>query len=144
MANYKDFIGNEIQIGSFCAYPGAGNVKAEYGTILYKIIGFDDAKGKIKAVRLHAEYGQNIGGEIKFHPSFLKNAIMSPSENMLVRFANGTIENFNKLAVVNVSQNIQDIFNKVLEGDETVFELISAKKLGNWIHGSTNSPNPFV
>ena len=144
MSIFKDFIGNEIQIGSFCAYPGAGNAKAEYGTILYKIIGFDKDKKKVKAVRLHAEYGQHIGGEIKYHPSFLKNAIMSPSENMLVRFANGTIENFNKLAVVNVSQNIQDIFNKVLEGDETVFELISAKKLGNWIHGSTNSPNPFV
>jgi hypothetical protein len=144
MGNFKDFIGNEIKIGSFCAYPGAGNVKAEYGTILYKITGFDEAKNKIKAVRLHAEYGQNVGGEMQFHPSFLKNAIMSPSENMLVRFAIGTIENFNKLAVVNVPQNIQDIFNKVLEGDKTVFDLISAKNLGYWIHGSTHSPNPFV
>jgi hypothetical protein len=140
---FKDFIGQEIKIGDYVAYPGAGNVKAEYGLILYKITDKDLAKKKLKAVRLHAEYGQMIQDELRYHSSFLKNAIHSPEERMLVRFANSTIENTNKLVVVNCSDLIKQVFDKVLAGDSTVFELLSAKQIGNWIHGSTHSTNPF-
>ena len=140
---FKDFIGQEINVGDYVAYPGAGNVKAEYGLILYKIIGKDLVKQKLKAVRLHAEYGQMIEGTLRFHPSFEKNAIHSPSEGMLVRFANSTIENTNKLVVINCSDLIKQVFDKVLAGDNTVFELLTAKQIGHWIHGSTHATNPF-
>ena len=54
-----------------------------------------------------------------------------------------TIENTNKLAVVQPSQRIKDIFEKILNSDKTIFDVITAKELGNWIHGSMNSTNPF-
>ena len=140
---FTDFIGQEINVGNFVAYPGAGNVKAEYGMILYLITGKDLEKQKLKAVRLHAEYGQMFEGALRFHKSFEKNAIHSPEEGMLVRYAAATLENTNKLVVVEPSQKIKDIFAKILNSDKSVFEIITAKQLGNWIHGSMNSTNPF-
>jgi hypothetical protein len=140
---FTDFIGQEINVGDFVAYPGAGNTKAEYGMILYLITGKDLDKQKLKAVRLHAEYGQMFEGALRFHKSFEKNAIHSPSEGMLVRYAASTIENTNKLVVVQPSQRIKFIFKKILNSDKTIFDEITAKELGNWIHGSMNSTNPF-
>lgn len=155
---FFDFIGNELTEGCFCAYPGAGNVKAEYGTILYKVIGFDREKRKVKAVRLFADYAQGQMYDT-FHPSHTKNAIIGKvmipdhyKENggkdiegkLAVRFHNSTIENTNKLAIVHPSEKVQRIFNKVLESDESVFEEMSPVEFSIWIHGGNSGPNPFT
>jgi hypothetical protein len=154
---FKDFIGNEITEGCFIAYPGAGNVKAEYGMILYKVVGFDHVKGKVKAVRLFADYAQGPMYDI-FHPSHTKNAIIeivmipdhyyrnggNPIEGLLaVRYHISSLENTNKLAIVNPSEKVQRIFNKVLNLDPTIFEEVSPVEISNWILGSIHQPNPF-
>ena len=154
---FYDFIGNELTVGCFCAYPGAGNVKAEYGTILYKVTGFDEAKGKVKAIRLHADYAQGQMYDT-FHPSHTKNGIigtvMIPDHykrnegndiegKMCVRYINSTIENTNKLAVVQPNEKVQRIFNKVIDGDASVFEEMTPQEFSIWIHGGNSGPNPF-
>jgi len=154
---FKDFIGNKITEGCFVAYPGAGNVKAEYGMILYKVVGFDHVKGKVKAVRLFADYAQ---GEMydKFPTLHTKNAIIgtvmipdryhrnggNPIEGRLaVRYHSSSLENTNKLAIVNPSERVQQIFNRVLELDPTVFEEFSPENFSHWIHGG-NVQNAFA
>ena len=141
---YKDFIGNPISEGDFCAYPGGGNAKAEYGLILYKVTGFDDTKKKIKVVRFHVDYAQGIVG---FHPSHLKNAIVQKTNpnypfsdefdgKIAVRWVASTLENFNKLVVVKPSSKIQMIFDAVIKGDPNFQEVISIQEIGKWILGS--------
>jgi hypothetical protein len=154
---FKDFIGNEITEGCFVAYPGAGNVKAEYGMILYKVVGFDTAKGKVKAIRLFADYAQGQMYDT-FHPSHTKNAIIGTvmrtdqynrnggepiKGKCAVRYHVSTIENTNKLAVVNPSERVQRIFNKVIALDPTVFEEFSPVNFSHWIHGG-NVENAFT
>lgn len=155
---FYDFIGTELTEGCFCAYPGAGNVKAEYGTILYKVVGFDHVKGKVKAVRLFADYAQGQMYDT-FHPSHIKNAIIGKvmipdyykrndgneiEAKMAVRFNVSTIENTNKLAVVQPSEKVQRIFNKVLQLDESVFDEMTPKEFSIWTHGGISGPNPFI
>jgi hypothetical protein len=157
MTEFKDFIGNPITEGCFCAYPGAGNVKAEYGMILYKIVGFDYVKKKVKAVRLFADYAQGQMYDT-FHPSHTKNAIIGtvmipdhykrnegkPIEGRLaVRYHISSLENTNKLAVVHPNERVQRIFNRVLELDSTVFEEFSPVEFSHWIHGG-NVQNSFA
>lgn len=36
----RDFLGREIKVGDFVAYPGSGNIKAEYGLLLMRVTGF--------------------------------------------------------------------------------------------------------
>lgn len=151
---FYDFIGNELTEGCFCAYPGAGNVKAEYGMILYKVIGFDHEKKKVKAVRLFANYAQGPMYDM-FHPSHTKNAIigkvMIPDHYMrnggneiegrlAVRYHMSSLESTNKLAIVKPSEKVQRIFNRVLELDSTVFEEFSPVDFSMWIHGGGNNP----
>ena len=155
---FYDFIGNELTEGCFCAYPGAENTKAEYGTILYKVIGFDQEKRKVKAIRLFADYAQGSMYDT-FHPSHTKNAIigkvMIPDHykrndgndiegRLAVRFHLSTIENTNKLAVVNPNERVQSIFNKVIDQDETVFNEMTPHEFSIWIHGGNAGPNPFI
>jgi hypothetical protein len=153
---FYDFIGNEITEGCFCSYPGAGNAKAEYGNILYKVVGFDHVKGKVKAVRLFADYAQGQMYDT-FHPSHTKNAIIGSvmipdyygrnggkdiESKLAVRYHISSLENTNKLAIVNPSEKVQRVFNKVLEFDLSVFDEMSPKDFSEWIHGG--GKNPFI
>jgi len=154
---FKDFIGNELQIGSFCAYPGAGNTKAEYGMILYKVLGFDEAKKKVKVARIDTHMAQGALYD-SFHPSHLKNAMESTTSvpdfynrnggnditaKIAVQVINSSIENTNKLAVVDPSERVKVVFNMILEGDSSVFDIVTAREIMYWIHGSTHTQNPF-
>jgi hypothetical protein len=133
-------------------------VKCEYGLILYKVIGFDEVKKKVKMVRLNVEYGQGPMRDL-FPPLHTKNAIFSTMEvpdhymknegkpitaKITARWSNSTIENTNKLAVVKPSSFVKMVFDAIVEGDERVLEAISLEEIGSWIHGGDVTRNPFV
>lgn len=154
---FKDFIGNPLNVGDYCAYPGAGNTKAEYGLILYKITGFDEAKRKVKAIRLSVDYAQGAMYDT-FHPLHLKNAIVSTVElpdhysrnggktitgKIAVRWISSSLENTNKLVLVKPNSFVRMVFDAVTEGDEKVLEAITVAEIGSWILGSTHVQNPF-
>jgi hypothetical protein len=149
---FKDFIGNEVKTGDFFAYPGAGNAKAEYGMILYKITGFDEVKKKIKAVRLYVDYAYGADRRT-FHPLHEKNAIIGEVDipdhystnggepikgRIAVRWSASAIENTNKIALVHPPQFIQDFFNQILEGKNDFQNFVSIQEIGYWILGSTH------
>jgi len=109
---YKDFIGQEIVKGSYVAYPGAGNAKAEYGLILYRVVGFDDVKKKVKAQRLDVVAAHEAAdGTYTWHPSFLKRRhVIDPTpyrasyttrgHKWMITMIESTLENTNKLVVI--------------------------------------------
>jgi hypothetical protein len=153
---YKDFIGQEITEGCYVAYPGAGNAKAEYGLILYRVVGFDDAKKKIKAQRLDAvaNYAQS-NGTFTSHPSFLKRrhiidktpirlTYTTASYQWMVTMIESTLENTNKLVVVNPPQIIKDLFDAVYNQDDTILGKITGEQVSRWILASLSGTNPFI
>jgi hypothetical protein len=148
---FKDFIGNEVKTGDFFAYPGAGNAKAEYGMILYKVIGFDEVKKKIKAVRLYVDYAQGpdrrqfhsseknaIIGEVDIQDHYKTNGGEPIKGRIAVRWSASAIENTNKIALVHPPQFIQEFFNQILEGKSDFQSFVTIQEIGNWILGSTN------
>lgn len=157
MKKFYDFVGNEITLGSYVAYPSGGNVKAEYGMILYKISGFDFEKGKLKARRIHVNMGQGKDYS-NFPPLFLRNAMLVDGKRedhfrtgyfidvkYSIRWSESTIENVSKMAVVNLPEKTKTIFEKVLSLDKSVFSEVSVDDLSAWLLGSLHSKNlnPF-
>ena len=106
-----DFIGNEIKIGSFVAYPGAGNVQAEYGLLLMRVLGFN-AKS-ITVERLDPKYTNLPDGSHKTE---------------IIR-KKSYIKNRNKLVVVKVDDYLKHLF----ENPE-----INIDGVASWIHGNEN------
>lgn len=145
----KDFMGQNIKPGSFIAYPGAGNVKGEYGLILYRVNEVDKEKDSIKVSRLDVNWAQGAGPvSTRQYPSaFLKRPHMFDDSRkgfeLMVSVINSTIKNLNTAVVVNPSDKIQTIFNKCIALDHTVFELISIDEISQWICGSMHTTNPF-
>jgi hypothetical protein len=134
----KDFIGNELKQGDFVAYPGAGNAKAEYGHILYKVL--ESKEDSVKAVRLHCSWSQSKDS-LDAHPkTWLKNKCLS-QRNVLIHRMDSTITNTNKLVKVNPSEEVSSLFDRVLDKDETLCEEINLEDIGYWIHGG--DANPF-
>jgi hypothetical protein len=149
---FTDFIGNEILPGSYVAYPGAGNVKGEYGLILYRVDSLDPIKRKVKATRLHIHYSGGQNG-VTFHESHERNAMFTTSsikhygctENcrISVQRKTSTIENTNKLVVVDPSNRVKRIFEKCVNLDSSIFSEITGDELSWWIHGGQTENNPF-
>lgn len=155
-----DFIGNEITVGGYIAIPGGGNGTNEYGNLLAKVTRISDS-GNVIIKRLHVDYDQGTHQSRKFHPSHLKNAIVGNitlrgyysltrhyvneeyEAKVAVRFQSGTIKNTNRTVVVQPTERIQTIFEKVLNSDSTVFDEFSPLQFVNWIHGSYPENNPF-
>jgi hypothetical protein len=142
---FVDFIGNEIFPDSYVAYPGAGNAKAEYGLILYRVDSLDPIKCKVKATRLHVHYSGGQDG-MTFHESHLRESMVTHYNNdrrISVQKKTSSIENTNKLVVVDPSDRVKSIFEKCINLDESVFSEISGEDLSWWIHAANPQLNPF-
>lgn len=159
----KDFIGNPISVGTYIAIPGAGNKTSEYGMLLAKVVSVNEEKKTIGIRRIRVDYAQSPDGNSRgvFHPSHLKNAIISSVKKMrpvrcegkwvqkevvieaAVRWISGTMTNLNRCVVVDPQEEIKVIFEKILNQDITVFDLIDAHIIANWILGSGAAYNPF-
>jgi len=101
----KDFIGQELKVGSYVAMGGSGNSSAEYGMILFRIT--DIARGKIKAERLKVRY-----------PTFkLSEAVVSKS--------NVTLTKPGRLVKVSPQPAVKKVFKNFDE---------YTKVIGPWIH----------
>ena len=108
----KDFLGNEIKVGDYVAAGGAGNTKAEYGMILYRV---EAAGEKLKLVRLTAHY-----------PTF-------KDTETEIKASKASASNLNKYVVVAVPDHVRDLFDRGVAGTLTQAE---KNLLGRWIHGA--------
>lgn len=143
-----DFLGNVLVKGTYCAYPGRGNVDAEYGMILMKIIDIIPEKKKLKVVRVKLHFGQSE--QNIFHPSHLKNAIISSYSDdyqVALQVVSSFIENTNRLVRVNPNKKVIDFFEKALALDKSCFEILTPEQIKFWLLGSTytlENKNPFA
>ena len=131
-----DFLGTEIKSGMYCAYPGKGNVNAEYGMILYKIIEVNESTNKIKAGRLYVEYGHGSNRD-KFSPAFSNDAVFHRMENytIAIKYKVSTISSPYKFVVVYPDERIKAMIEAICSVNESVFNLVPAEDIAKWIHG---------
>lgn len=106
----KDFIGVNITPGSWLAGGAAGNVKAEYGMILFRVDAITD--DKLKLTRLHVSYPDQQRPEI------------TPTKV--------TATNSNKYVVVYPPQQVLDLFDRVCQGTATPLDMA---RVGSWVQG---------
>lgn len=131
-----DFLGTIIKSGMYCAYPGKGNVNAEYGMILYKIIDVDESANKIKAGRLYVEYGHGSNRD-KFSPAFSNDAVFHRMENytIAIKYKISTISSPYKFVVVDPNEKIKAVIEAISSMNNLVFNMSSAEDIAKWIHG---------
>jgi len=130
----KDFLGREIVEGSYAAYPGAGNKKAEYGMILYRI---DKIQGeKIKARRIEI-FHQSANLPPHYPDCFTDGKVLTSKYRddykLWIRVIKSTLSHPLKLVVVD---QVPLAARLILDGDPTAFDHLSAEHFAGWIHGS--------
>lgn len=107
----QDFIGQTIEAGGWVAATGGGNVKTEYGSILYRVL--DVAPGKLKLQRLRANF-----------PDY---------KNCVADAVTTSASNPRKYIVVHPQPAVVALFNAVVQGTATRAE---HERVGLWIHGT--------
>jgi len=115
---HLDFLGNQLSVGDFIAYPGSGNGRAEYGLILHKITVLKtDGVGErsIQTERLTVRYPDH------------KTPVISRGKS--------TIKSLTKVVLVKPSAAVQTIFNNGENYPEIVAGWIHGTKLINWEDG---------
>lgn len=142
---FTDFIGKEIQIGSFVAYPGGGNTGAEYGQILYRVVDVNEAKEKIKAERIIIYYSHTtpeampkdfLNGKAMTLPHTKTDGDTMYVKYIAIRTKASWISKLNRLVVVEPKEKIIEIFNKISNLDESFTDLIEPIEVSKWLHGS--------
>lgn len=106
----QDFIGQEIKVGGWVAATGGGNVKCEYGSILYRVLDVGD--GKLKLQRLRANYPD--------HKTCTADTVTT------------TVSAINKYIVVHPKPAVVALFEAVVNGTATREE---HERVVRWIHG---------
>lgn len=112
----QDFLGQEINVGDFVAFPGKGNVAAEYGLLILKITKFE--KGKVFGLRFDTIYNKPENGG---YVNILKKT---------------NITNHNKLVKVNPPQFIIDAFNRIFHSEGMSERHNIQPELSQWTHGN--------
>lgn len=133
----KDFIGQEIAEGCYVAYPGAGNKKAEYGMILYKV---DQIVGdKLKARRITIFY-QSATIEVTDGSITDQKIYTSPHRDpyrIWIKVQKSTLSSPLKTVVVD---KVPIAAQLILEGHPQAFDIHSAEEFAGWVHGSGHIP----
>lgn len=111
----KDFLGQDLKIGDYIVLQGAGNRSAEYGLLLYQIIGFGDRT--VQAERLSVSY-------IWYNPDGNRRK----TAKVVVEKKKGILKKRSKLVKVNPPQGMIKVFQNPQEYAELV---------GKWVHGQT-------
>ncbi len=83
-----DFIGQTINVGDFIAYPGAGNVKAEYGMLVGRVLKY--IGDKISVERLDVNY-------VGFKVVIVRKKI--------------TLSNLNKCSVIHLPDRVKQVWD---------------------------------
>jgi hypothetical protein len=138
---FRDFIGNELHVGDFFAYPGLGNRSGEYGMILHKITGFTnknnlghtDSINRIEAVRLRIGWSSDDS-------EVIPDNVLKKDGILIFKGKPSYISSTNKTVKINPPEKVQTVFNKILDVDASVFDIISAQQIANWIHGGVYGP----
>lgn len=110
----KDFLGRDIQVDDFIAYPAGGNRATEYGMIMGKVLKFT-AKG-ISVERLDTKY--------EYDP---KNSNMPDGYKVTILRKKVAITNLNKVVVIEPTFRAKQLW------EHAELEPVIASK---WIHGS--------
>jgi hypothetical protein len=143
-----DFIGNPIAVGSFLATAGGGNVKAEYGMLLYLVT--STAGGKLQATRLNAVYKHAQDASMREHLSrytqgkrmlkLLDVGILADDESVLVHPSTSTITNTNRYVVVTPPDHVQAAFRHYALQEIRGAATVTPQQVASWIHGGSQSP----
>lgn len=122
-----DIIGNKIEVSDIIAYPGGGNVKAEYGLILYRVTHVED--DMIKAIRWESH-------DLYFAPK-KGNHIAFGDRGVWCR--ESTLKTSCKLIKVVSDKNpiIHKVFDAILAGDMDMLNStgLEPNDLLKWSHG---------
>ena len=119
----QDFIGQRIVEGSWLAAGGAGNTKAEYGMILYRVSGIDEGAPRgLKLQRLRVTYPKHTA----------ESAVATVSK---VSSSKGT-----KYVVVKPKVKVTALFERVAQGNATRKD---HQLVGRWLHGQTPTEGLF-
>ena len=111
----RDFLGREINVGDYVAFPGRGNVASEYGLLLLKITKIEN--GKIYGLRFDTIYKQ-------------------PGTQSLNILKKTNIGNHNKCVKVTPPVFITDAFDRLFNS-KNMSELYDIEpSLGSWTHGN--------
>lgn len=112
-----DFLGNEFKIGNYVVAGGAGNTKAEYGMILYKVI---SVQPTIRLKRLDVRYCDD-------------------DLTVCIHSTKVTIQNPNKYLQIEPSEKMKDLFERALVDRLSCDE---REAIANWIHGAQHQKCP--
>ena len=118
----KDFIGNKIRIGSYVSKYGGGNTNAKYGQILYRVIDINTITNKVKVECVDVVYYTK--------PKYMQ------FNNISIGTKRSWITRITSLVVVDPSEKIKTIFDKICNGDTSFTDLVKPEVISGWIHGS--------
>lgn len=110
----KDFLGQKLEIGDYIVLQGAGNRSAEYGLLLYQIVGFGKS---VQAERLSVDYIW-----------YDKNRVRLDKVEIVVKKKKASLKKRSKIVKVNPPQGMVKVFQNPQE---------HAELIGKWVHGQT-------
>lgn len=110
----QDFLGQEINVGDFVAFPGKGNVAAEYGLLLLKVTKIE--KGKVFGLRFDTVYSAQNG-----------------DSNILKKT---NIGNHNRVVKITPPVFITDAFDRIFSSEGMSEPRNIQPELSKWTHGS--------
>ena len=111
-----DFLGQPITADDcWLATGGRGNVKAEYGMILHKVLAVVGKKLKVRRLTVAYTHQTQV-------------------PTVTVGYSDVTVSSPTKFVRVNPSAEIRSLFSKVEDGKAT---LKDANVVGKWLHGKT-------
>lgn len=132
-----DFIGQSIIEGSYVAYPGAGNKKAEYGLILYKVNQI--AGDLIRAQRITVQYCDTSitvdDGSITDNKVYHSPYQSRHDYKIWIKVTKSTLTSPMKLVVI-PHQKVPLACRLILDGNPQGFHAHSAEQFARWIHGA--------
>lgn len=85
---HKDFLGQELQVGDYCSFPGGGNGTGSYGLLLHKVIKLTDKSVQTERLSVHYRPNKIIKRKKSNITKSHKLTKVIPPPNMVKAFEN--------------------------------------------------------
>lgn len=119
----RDFLGNQITVGSFLAKGGGGNGSGSYGMVLYRVLVINPTSQKLTVERITVRYNHTYSSD--------NRAIISTE--IACAMTKSVISNQNSVVMVPPTERIQVLWDAVLAKQVSKTD---AETISNWIHGA--------